>query len=54
MGYLQDKEKEFREILATGDTEATVKWFMTEYLNSYRNGQKKVKSPKQEKAQVKN
>jgi len=52
MSYLQEKRKEFREVSARGDAKATEDWVMNEFLNSYHNGQKSPKLPKQETAKV--
>lgn len=39
MGYMDEIERAFREILGKGDAEATVRWVKETILQSYRNGQ---------------
>lgn len=39
MGYMDEIERAFREILGKGDVEATVRWVKETILQSYRNGQ---------------
>ncbi len=43
MGYLQDYERNLREILKAGDTEKTVTFGKKAILESYRNGIKEGK-----------
>lgn len=50
MGYIQDIEREVRELLDAGDTDAVVRFVKEKVLESYKNGIKEGKKPKQKKA----
>ena len=49
MGYLQDYERNLREILKAGDTEKIVTFAKKAQLESYRNGIKEGRTGKWEK-----
>lgn len=40
MNYLDEVERDFREVISKGDVEALVKWVKERVLLSYRNGQR--------------
>ncbi len=40
MNYMEEIERDFREVLSKGDVEATVQWVKDRVLQSFRNGQR--------------
>lgn len=40
MNYMEEIERDFREVLKNGDVEATVQWLKDKVLQSFRNGQR--------------
>ncbi len=38
MGYMQEFEADLRKVLATGDTEAIVRWVKQKLYDSYKHG----------------
>ncbi len=50
MGYIQDIEREFKELLDASDTDAVVRFFKDKVLESYKNGIEEGKKPTKKKA----
>lgn len=44
MNYMEEFERDFREVLSKGDFEATVQWVKDRVLQSYRNGRRGPKA----------